>query len=987
MYPNLTPTLVVLLGIAFVAIAFMAMRQTFLRRLALRQVSRRRREATLVILGSMLGTAIVIGSLIVGDTLNFSVKQAAYENLGPIDEMVTSTTVAQGQAVAGRLAKLASAPNVDGVLNASGGVAAVSDSTGANQFAEPRAAVWDLDFTRAASFGGTANGGSGLSGPAPPPGWVVLNQDLATALHARPGDTLTFYPFGREFVARVARVVPTRGLAGVPIAGITKDAFFSEGTLASAAREAGLPLDVPGVGPQSFTLVSNAGGVESGNALSEQVSREIRGALGPLAANGTSIDTIKKTVLDAAKQTGDSLGSLFLMIGTFAIIAGILLLVNIFVMLAEERKPELGMLRAIGMKRSRLVRAFILEGSVYAVLASLLGVLVGIAVGRGVVVIAARIFSAEQAAGNSLHIVYHVTPVSLVNGFAIGLLIALVTVVLTSIRISRINIIAAIRDLPPVEGRRMKQWQVVASTALAAVYAVMSVRAMAANSGAGTYLYTPLVAIFLIPLLLRFWPKRWVYSGAAGAIILWTLIANTVRPHVLDTSSNVSFIIMGVMLTFSAVVLISQNQQVVARPLRPLIDRASQLGLSTRLAVAYPLAKRFRTGAILIMYGLVVFTLVFITILAGLVGATVTQQVKSASGGFAVRVDFNPAAPIPDPAWTLSSGTFTGKVTMVDPLFAARGSVTHVSALVPKPVDVVVVGTDASIMGGGGFPLAKRAAAFGSDTAAWRAVMAGGRYVIVDSMLGQLNGGGPPMDFLRPGQSITLADPTTGRTERKVVAGTMDSSFAFYGMGGGLVSPVIESLGTAHAQFGGNLRPAAALVRPAPGVSASALVAELQSHFLRQGLVATRIRQAVEQNFSANNGFFQLMQGFIALGLLVGVAGLGVVMIRAVRERRRSIGVLRALGFQARTVEHAFLAESLFVTLEGVVIGAGLSIVTTYMLFKNYSFFKDAGGFSVPWTAVVVLVVAATAASVLATVWPARQASRIRPAAALRMGE
>jgi len=528
---------------------------------------------------------------------------------------------------------------------------------------------------------------------------------------------------------------------------------------------------------------------------------------------------------------------------------------------------------------------------------------------------------------------------------------------------------------------------VVASTALATVLAVLSLVAIAANQGTGTYLWPPLMIICLIPLFLRFAPKRWVYSGAAGAIILWTLLANTVRPHVLDVSSNVSFIIMGVMLTFSAVVLVSQNQNVVARPLQPLIDRASQLGLSTRLAVAYPLAKRFRTGAILIMYGLVVFTLVFITILATLVGNTVTQQVKSASGGFAVRVDFNPAAPIPDPAWTLSSGVFKGKVADVDPLFAAAGKVTNVSAVVTKPVDVVVVGSDAGIMGGPGFALAKRADAFGSDTAAWNAVMDDPRYVIVDNMLGQLNGGGPPQDFLRPGQSITLTDPTTGRVEQKIIAGTMDSSFAFYGMGGGLVSPIIESLGAARAQFGGNLRPAAALVKPAAGVSAEALVAEFQAHFLRQGLVATRIRQAVEQNFSASNGFFQLMQGFIALGLLVGVAGLGVVMIRAVRERRRSIGVLRALGFQSRTVQRAFLTESLLVTLEGVVIGAGLSIVTTYMLFKNYSFFRDAGGFSVPWPTVIILVVAATLASVLATAWPARQASRIRPAVALRMGE
>ena len=52
-----------------------------------------------------------------------------------------------------------------------------------------------------------------------------------------------------------------------------------------------------------------------------------------------------------------------------------------------------------------------------------------------------------------------------------------------------------------------------------------------------------------------------------------------------------------------------------------------------------------------------------------------------------------------------------------------------------------------------------------------------------------------------------------------------------------------------------------------------------------------------------------LSDGFLALGLLIGICGLGVVMVRAVRERRRTIGVLRALGFRAKTVERSFLSK------------------------------------------------------------------------------
>ena len=66
----------------------------------------------------------------------------------------------------------------------------------------------------------------------------------------------------------------------------------------------------------------------------------------------------------------------------FAVAAGVMLLVNIFVMLADERRSELGMLRAIGMRRAPLVGAFALEGWLYALVSSALGAVVGIGVGR-----------------------------------------------------------------------------------------------------------------------------------------------------------------------------------------------------------------------------------------------------------------------------------------------------------------------------------------------------------------------------------------------------------------------------------------------------------------------------------------------------------------------------------------------------------------------------------------------------------------------------
>ena len=116
MYPNLTPFLVGLGGAGLLLTVVLALRGPLTRRLALRQVNRRRAEAALVVAGSVLGTAIIVGSLVVGDTLDQSFKQNAYRYLGVVDEVVSSPDPATGEAVAHRLEPLRGDPAVDGLL-------------------------------------------------------------------------------------------------------------------------------------------------------------------------------------------------------------------------------------------------------------------------------------------------------------------------------------------------------------------------------------------------------------------------------------------------------------------------------------------------------------------------------------------------------------------------------------------------------------------------------------------------------------------------------------------------------------------------------------------------------------------------------------------------------------------------------------------------------------------------------------------------------
>jgi putative ABC transport system permease protein len=132
--------------------------------------------------------------------------------------------------------------------------------------------------------------------------------------------------------------------------------------------------------------------------------------------------------------------------------------------------------------------------------------------------------------------------------------------------------------------------------------------------------------------------------------------------------------------------------------------------------------------------------------------------------------------------------------------------------------------------------------------------------------------------------------------------------------------------------------------------------------------------------------FTWLILGFLGLGLVIGVAALGVISARAVVERRQQIGVLRAIGFQARMVQMSFLLESLFVTLIGVVMGAGLGLLVAWNVVADSARRPGMDNLSLqpPWAALAGILLVVVLAAVATTWLPSLQASRTYPATALR---
>ena len=127
------------------------------------------------------------------------------------------------------------------------------------------------------------------------------------------------------------------------------------------------------------------------------------------------------------------------------------------------------------------------------------------------------------------------------------------------------------------------------------------------------------------------------------------------------------------------------------------------------------------------------------------------------------------------------------------------------------------------------------------------------------------------------------------------------------------------------------------------------------------------------------NVFFLVMLALSSVALMVGGVGVIAIMMIAVTERTREIGVRKALGATRREILWQFLFESATLTFVGGAIGMVIGAAIAFAV-------KAATPLpaTVPFGAVVAALLMAVVAGVVFGMWPAWRASRMDPVVALR---
>ncbi len=342
--------------------------------------------------------------------------------------------------------------------------------------------------------------------------------------------------------------------------------------------------------------------------------------------------------------------------GLFSIAAGVLLIFLIFVMLAAARKSEMGMARAIGTRRSQIIQMFLFEGMVYDLMAAVVGVGLGVLVTYAMAGIMARIIG-----DTPIEIAVHVEPRSLAVSFTLGVLVTFVTVALSAWKVSHLNIVRAIRDVPEPPVRRLSRGMLALGVAVGLIGLLVLLLGIGTRQGGPLYLGVGLIIIGLA--LVARWRgvgERLVFTTAGALLLVWSLLPSGIFESIFGDEMKMGmemFFLVGIMMVLGAVWVVAYNLDIILRLLVAVVGGLKGMAPVLRSAMAYPMKNRLRTGLTLAMFSLVIFTIVFMSVVIG-ANTAILSDSDSFGGGYDIHSSVSYLNSIPDMGQALADGGF-----------------------------------------------------------------------------------------------------------------------------------------------------------------------------------------------------------------------------------------------------------------------------------------------------------------------------------------
>ncbi len=699
---------------------------------------------------------------------------------------------------------------------------------------------------------------------------------------------------------------------------------------------------------------------------------------------------VKEESIKASAEGAGVLSSMFLVFGTFTIGAGVLLVLTIVIMLAEQRRTDEAIIRALGMKRSDMRALALTEGMLTSAMAAFAGGIFGLFLAWLIGLAFGQVFTSVGASGLD----FSFSVESMLIGMATGFIVAMTTLWSTAMWTSRLNIVQALRGINPNRASGIPWWAILALIILLgggvlSGLAIFAIQATSPFRFALWHIMGACLVMSIAPLITYVGPQlRGKFIRDSGkntmaaigiCLILWAKFTGDFVPVAKGIKPDeITFVILGLVEVFAGVLILTGIAPRIATWIGRKRFITRRFGPIVNVSLAHPGAAPLRTAIIMGMFSLTVFSVVVLAGYSDQFESHSTGYVDDASGEFEILLSSSRQSPLnlsADPLdWNLSNASADD----IDAVGRVNRAVVWVDDG-QTSIGYVLRGVDEGFVNHGGLPLEKWDIGLGeTEEEAWISLQNNGNIVFVDSSFALVDpntGKAMAGITLSIGKSISLIDISNPGNNREVlVGGILSQSSNLFSTGVWMSGNVVDE------QFGGVVT--RIYVSTPPGADSAILEQELSNDLAKDGVYSSVFEVEILKLLGLIFAIFLIFQAYLALGLIVGIAGIGVVTYRSVSERSGQIGMLRALGFRKKMVMGGMILEVSWVALLGMLNGAIVALAFHSALHK--SFWEEQGvELILPWATVIWLLVGGWVLVLAATAYPVSKVTKITPASAL----
>lgn len=896
-----------------------------LRRMALRNLVLHKSTTLFTVLGAMIGTALITAALLFQHSLVQSGEQLLEEQFGRIGYDLPAGGAGYGNAQLDdqsverlqRLIAQGAVAEVDALLPTVSLTSTLikRNDQGGPLSIQPNVYLQGFDRMRAQSFDRRAMQDIPELGEQE----ILLSSLVANRLEVAIGDQVSVV----EDSLRVVGVVPEQGLLGYRgIEHASASALVAEGTARRLA-------DVPD-GQYTNILLRQKGYLFGTGNVGTRSS-----VLFGLGYRDVAVRGMAEDDLEHARR----IFPIFSIASWSTIAIGLMMILNIFRMIAEERRQELGVLRAIGMTQADLTKLLRLEGAFYALLSSAVGLFAGIGLAKLLLASIGDYFSLGvlQMGGLSIQYQLFISFEPLITGFATGAILIYCCSWQVSTQAATVPIVEALYDEEERRGR----------------------------NGGREWLSIQRIAVRLLGTVLT-----------VGLLLL--SLTDSFRDGLHDHFSNLFpllLIALGFFWTLMTSLIVSRSFGKLALGLQWVFRPFGRLVAILRMALRNLEVHNKRTALLVLMFALVFF----LTSLSGVfresfIGHFTQQEPRVLAGGYDLYATAGGKRLTSEEASRMVAGSDQVNAGIVEQVVSVwqvplyREQAHHPNALEFGSIN----GIDRAYVALSTLKLIDRDPAYRSDLEAWLAVVNDpGVMIVSERHANEAKIGEPYQISLMGGmiqkRIIGIAAYDEGSNDLPATSGVFlkQSELPNY----------TNDPKTITSQLLFRLTQEETSAADVEGIEKA-----LSLHNIYPLYHPDADRKAGVDHMAK---FFDTFASYSLLSALIGIGGLGVIMFRMVHARRQQIGMLRAVGVSAAVIYWSLLIEGSLIGMLGIALG---SLIGSYVGTIMVELFGRGGDFPVlfPYGKMILYMVGTQLLTLLLMMLPARLAFRLSPAEATK---